>query len=77
MHDKLKNFLDTLPPSQMAKFAAALDEVEKDMAYKQIANETGSSVETIKAAELLQSLTMEGFFDGLSDLQDVDIKGLK
>jgi hypothetical protein len=74
MHDKLKNFLDTLPPEQMAKFAAALEEVETDMAYVQIARETEQSVETIKAAELLQTLTMEGFFDGLADLQDVDIK---
>ena len=68
MHEKLQNFLDLLNPEQMDKFASALEEVETTLAQ-----ETGNNVETIKSAELLQSLTMEGFFDGLNDLAGEDL----
>ena len=74
MHEKLQNFLDLLSEDQLDKFAAALGEVEQDLAYQQIASETGSSVEAVKSAELLQSLTMEGFFDGIQDLSNSDIE---
>ena len=73
MHEKLQNFLDLLNPEQMDKFASALEEVETTLAYNQIAQETGNNVETIKSAEVLQSLTMEGFFDGLNDLAGEDL----
>ena len=68
MHEKLQNFLDLLTPEQMDKFASALEEVETTLAYNQIAQETNTTVEAVKSAELLQNLTMEGFFDGLKDL---------
>ena len=77
MHEKLQNFLDLLSEDQLDKFAAALEEAEQDLAYQQIASETGSSVEAVKSAELLQSLTMEGFFDGLSDLSTTDVEELR
>jgi|SaaInl7_135m_RNA_FD_contig_21_1575366_length_448_multi_5_in_0_out_0_2 hypothetical protein len=76
MHEKLQNFLDLLTPEQMDKFATALEEVERDMAYTQIAIETDTSVDTVKSAELLQDLTMEGFFDGLQDIANSDIEEL-
>ena len=72
MHEKINNFLDLLDEEQMDKFSAALEEVEQNLAYQQIARETGTSVEAVKSAELLQSLTMEGFFDGLKDLSETD-----
>ena len=77
MHEKINNFLDLLDEEQMDKLSSALEEAEQDLAYQQIASETGSSVEAVKSAELLQSLTMEGFFDGLSDLSTTDVEELR
>ncbi len=68
--ENIQAFLDSLTSDQMHHFAATLDQLEKDIAYEKLASELNTSVEQVKAAELINDLVMSGFYSGLEDLND-------
>lgn len=74
--DKIKNFINGLTGEQLQRLDRALDQLDYDQQYEKIAHDLGVSVDQVKAAELINGLVLEGFYNGVEDLTSGDFSDI-